>query len=35
MLNNYMLYVDFFNILYKLKINRTYIEHKNFFAIKK
>ena len=22
-----MLYVDFFNILYKLEINRTFIEH--------
>ena len=30
-----MLYVDFFNILYKLEINRTFIEHLKKYAIKK
>ena len=30
-----MLYVDFFNILNKIEINRTYIEHINFLSIKK
>ena len=30
-----MLCVDFLNILYKIEINRTYIEHIEIIAIKK
>ena len=30
-----MLYVDFFNILNNIEINRTFIEHIKFLSIKK